>query len=57
MTAAAGAACSTAFRYHGTVYAGEMTISLAKFNGKMEKLRETGCLYEEDYERDTPDLM
>ena len=36
-----------------TVYAGEMTI--AKFNEKMEKLRETGYLYEEDYERDTPE--
>ena len=38
-----------------TVYAGEMTI--AKFNEKMEKLRETGYLYEEDYERDTPGLL
>ena len=38
-----------------TVRAGEMTAG--KFSEKMEKPRETGYLYEEDFERDTPDPL
>ena len=38
-----------------TVRAGGMTAR--KFSEKMEKLRETGYLYEEDFERDTPDPL